>query len=209
MPGHVANLPPLICNAQRFSGAGRRGVERFRRARSDCGAISRKDSVGSSRRTALPSKPVARNLVAIDCFRCITELRLGNLNVSSGSGAHIHRINKRPFKVVRVEGRLTATLPPDIERKVNDRIGRVTAGLAGFCWNRWPTLGHYGSRVSRVMGGLFGVEYAVHVTAGLPGQFPCRSPVRFHPPSLFARSNKGVTSKQVHQPNGYSPKASS
>lgn len=125
MPGHVANLPPLICNAQRFSGAGRRGAERFRRARSDCGAISRKDSVGSSRRTALPFKPVARNLVAIDCSRCITELRLGNLNVSSGSGAHIHRINKRPFKVVRVEGRLTTTLPPDIERKVNDRIGRV------------------------------------------------------------------------------------
>jgi hypothetical protein len=96
----------------------------IRRTLTDYGAISRKDSVGSSRRTALPSKPVARNLVAIDCSRCIAELRLGNLNVSSGEGAHIHRINKRPFKVVRVEGRLTATLPPDIERKVNDRIGR-------------------------------------------------------------------------------------
>lgn len=128
MPGYVPHIPSLLYNAQRLSGAGRRAVERFRRARSECGAISRKDSVGSSRRTALPSKPVARNLAAIDCSRYITELRLGNLNVSSGSGAHIHRINKRPFKVVRVEGRLTATLPPDIERKVNDRIGRRRDG---------------------------------------------------------------------------------
>ena len=58
---------------------------------------SPEDSAGSSRRTALRSKPVARNLVAIDCSRCITELRLGNLKVSAGSGAHIHRINKRPY----------------------------------------------------------------------------------------------------------------
>ena len=33
------------------------------------GAISRKDSACSSRRTALPSKPVASNLVAIDRSR--------------------------------------------------------------------------------------------------------------------------------------------
>lgn len=32
--------------------------------------LDRKDSAGSSRRAALPSKPVARNLVTIDCSLC-------------------------------------------------------------------------------------------------------------------------------------------
>jgi hypothetical protein len=64
----------------------------YPRTRSERGVISRKDSAGSSRRVALPSKPVARNLVAIDCSRYKTVIQFSLPNFRFGSRpAKTHR----------------------------------------------------------------------------------------------------------------------
>lgn len=117
VPSHVTPPPPLIVNAQRLSGAGSRGVERLRRSRSKREAISLKDLAGSSRRTALLSKPVARNLVEIDCSRC-EAVRQVQRSRSGGMKA----LNQTSASRSNTSTQITGCLPDDVER-AGQRLG--------------------------------------------------------------------------------------